>query len=73
MKVDFEFCNLSIKYFEFEISTVPKKGQLISFEKLKNDHGEPVYNDFKVKKVNFSYNLKTMSETITITLKAIKE
>lgn len=73
MKVDFEFCNRSIKYFEFEIIKVPKKGQLISFENLKDDYGEPVYNHFKVKKVNFSYNLKTMSETITVTLKAIKE
>jgi hypothetical protein len=71
MKVDFEFCNRNIKYFEFEISTVPKKGQLISFDNLKSDYGLPVDNYFKVKEVNITYNLKTMSENITITLKAI--
>ncbi len=71
MKVIFEFCNRNIKPVKIEISAIPKNGQLIHFENIYNESGEPVYCGFKVKKVELHYDLETMSENVTITLKAI--
>ena len=51
IKVYFVFRAQFIKEIETELKIIPRKNELITFDKLKDIYDEPVYDAFKVKEL----------------------
>ena len=58
MKTLFYFTNISIKEIELDLQFLLKKKSIIRFDSLFDQYDNPVYCDFKVKRINHEINAR---------------
>jgi hypothetical protein len=71
IKVYFVFRAQFIKEIETELKIIPRKNELITFDKLKDIYDEFVYDAFKVKKLQYNFDAENQIESLQITLKKL--
>jgi hypothetical protein len=72
IKVYFAFRAQFIKSIETELKIIPRKNELMTFDELKDIHGNFVYDAFKVKELQYNFDAENKIESLQITLKKLK-